>query len=157
MIVAQQLANHFRAVYFSGSAWTNSSLKGILKDISWEEANQKVQDLNTILALVYHIHYYVRAQLKVFKEGILDARDMYSFDHPAIDSQEDWELFLTEIWKEGEAYAAYVEVLTNQQLQEDFVESQYGSYYRNIQGLIEHTNYHLGQIAIIKKLIKNSL
>ncbi|HAI83731.1 MAG TPA: DUF1572 domain-containing protein, partial [Chitinophagaceae bacterium] len=31
-----------------------------------------------------------------------------------------------------------------------------GTYYRNILGLIEHTHYHLGQIALIKKIIRNT-
>jgi hypothetical protein len=32
--------------------------------------------------------------------------------------------------------------------------AKYGNYYRNLHGIIEHTHYHLGQIVLIKKLLK---
>lgn len=38
-----------------------------------------------------------------------------------------------------------------------FVNEKYGTYLRNIDGLIEHSYYHLGQITLIKKLIKLKL
>ncbi|MFN5091169.1 MAG: hypothetical protein ACK5F6_14290 [Bacteroidota bacterium] len=34
-----------------------------------------------------------------------------------------------------------------------FVKKEYGTYYFNINTLIEHSYYHLGQIVLIKKLI----
>jgi hypothetical protein len=40
-------------------------------------------------------------------------------------------------------------------LTEDFGgTAKYGNYFRNIAGVVEHTHYHLGQIALIKKLLK---
>ncbi len=39
-------------------------------------------------------------------------------------------------------------------LWEDFADKKYGSYYRNLQGIIEHTHYHLGQIVLIKKMLR---
>ena len=39
------------------------------------------------------------------------------------------------------------------QLKENFVDEKYGSYLRNIDGMIEHCYYHLGQIVLIKKII----
>lgn len=34
-----------------------------------------------------------------------------------------------------------------------FVEEKYGSYYRNIDAMIEHSYYHLGQIVLINKIL----
>jgi hypothetical protein len=34
-----------------------------------------------------------------------------------------------------------------------FVDEQYGTYLRNIDGVIEHSYYHLGQISMLRKLI----
>lgn len=44
--------------------------------------------------------------------------------------------------------------MPDQKLEEVFVEEKYGTYLRNIEGVIEHSYYHLGQISLIKKLIE---
>ena len=43
--------------------------------------------------------------------------------------------------------------MTEDELLESFVDEKYGDYKRNIDVMIEHAYYHLGQILIIKKLI----
>jgi hypothetical protein len=58
MTTAQQLAKHFRGVYLGGN-WTASNLKDQLVDVSLEEAKTKIHNLNTILALTFHIGYYI--------------------------------------------------------------------------------------------------
>jgi hypothetical protein len=39
-------------------------------------------------------------------------------------------------------------------LTEYFSEEKYGNWYRNLHGIIEHAHYHLGQIVLLKKLIR---
>ncbi len=41
-------------------------------------------------------------------------------------------------------------------LDQPFIEKKYGSYLRNIEGVIEHSYYHLGQISLIKKMINQN-
>jgi uncharacterized damage-inducible protein DinB len=153
MPLSKDLAKHFREVYFSGN-WTASNLKSQLETVSWDQANTSLYGSNTIVALVYHIHYYVRAMLGVLEGGPLDARDRYSFDHPKVESQEDWDQLLKTTWAEAETFASRIEELTDHKLSETFVDEKYGNYQRNIMGVIEHTHYHLGQIALIKKIIQ---
>ncbi|GAA4794839.1 hypothetical protein GCM10023231_24020 [Olivibacter ginsenosidimutans] len=43
--------------------------------------------------------------------------------------------------------------MTDSKFDEIFIDEQYGTYLRNIEGVIEHGYYHLGQIVLIKKLI----
>jgi hypothetical protein len=154
MNLSTHLAKHFRDVHFGGN-WTWSNLKDNLSDVTWEEAITKVGDLNTIATLTFHINYFVDAALKVLKGGPLDAHDKYSFDHPPINSQEDWNRMAERVLKEGEEFAVLVEKMPESSFWETFTDEKYGNYYRNIQGIIEHTHYHLGQIAIIKKLIRS--
>lgn len=45
--------------------------------------------------------------------------------------------------------------LTDEAILSPFVMEKYGTYLRNLEGVIEHSYYHLGQIAIIKKQIKS--
>ena len=46
MALLQQIAKHFREVYF-GDNWTAVSLKDTLTDVSWQQAVTKVHNLNT--------------------------------------------------------------------------------------------------------------
>lgn len=152
MSLTKQIAKHFRDVHFGGN-WTTSNLQDQLKDVTWQQATQQVNDLNTIATLTYHIHYFVHEVLKVLKGGALEAHDKYSFDHPPINSQKDWEDFKQQIFADAKEFADLLEQLPEEKFYEDFTDAKYGNYYRNIVGITEHTHYHLGQIAIINKLL----
>jgi hypothetical protein len=43
--------------------------------------------------------------------------------------------------------------MPDSKMDEVFVDEKYGTHLRNIDGMIEHAYYHLGQIALIKKMI----
>lgn len=152
MHLPTQLARHLREVYF-GKNWTWVNLKESLDGVTFEMATSPVSSGNTILALAYHIQYFLRAQMRVLQGGPLDAKDAVSFDHPALTSEEEWQTFLNTLWEEAESYARLVEALPEAKLSDTFVDEKYGTYYRNIQGLIEHTHYHLGQIVLLKKMM----
>ncbi len=146
------LAKHLRDVHFGGN-WTVSNVKDTLEGVTWQQAVTKVPDLNTIAALTYHINYFVRAALDVLHGRPLLSKDMYSFDHPPVQSEEGWKRMVEQVLADALEFASLVEQLPEEQLWEAFVDSKYGNYYRNIQGIIEHTHYHLGQIALVKKMI----
>jgi len=152
MNLTSQIARHFREVHF-GDNWTGSNLKDSLEDITWQQATTQVYSFNTIAILVYHINYYVSVTLKVLEGAPLDASDKFSFDLPPILSQEDWEKLLVKTWTDAENFADLIEQLPENRLWENLSDKKYGSYYRNIQGIIEHTHYHLGQIVLIKKIL----
>ena len=152
MNVTAQIAKHFREVHFGGN-WTASNLKDNLAGISWQQATTPVYSFNTIATLVYHINYFVSAVLKVLQGEPLNANDKYSFDHPPIQCQEDWEKLVEKTLADAEIFASLVEQLPENKLGEPFEDEKYGNYYRNIHGIIEHIHYHLGQIVLIKKII----
>jgi hypothetical protein len=147
-----QLARHFREIHFGGN-WTSSNLKDNLADLTWQQATTQVYTLNTIAALVFHMNYYIDAVLKVLQGEPLNAHDKYSFDHPPILSQEDWNGLLDKSWRDAENFACLIEQLPEHKLWETFLDEKYGNYYRNIHGIIEHSHYHLGQIVLIKKIL----
>jgi uncharacterized damage-inducible protein DinB len=152
MQVTAQIAKHLREIYFGGN-WTSVNLKDTLAGVSWQQATTKVYSFNTIAILVYHINYYISAVLKVLEGGSLNASDKYSFNHPPIQSQQDWEKLLEKSWTEAEKFASLIEQLPESRLGENLADEKYGSYYRNLHGIIEHSHYHLGQIVLIKKIL----
>jgi uncharacterized damage-inducible protein DinB len=153
MLFTSQIAKHLREIHFGGN-WTSVNLKDTLADVSWQQATTKLYSFNTIAILVYHINYYISAVLKVLEGGPLDASDKYSFTHPPIQSQEDWQKLLDKVWAEAEKFATLIEQLPESRLGENFAGEKYGSYYRNLHGIIEHSHYHLGQIVLIKKILQ---
>lgn len=153
MNTSQLIAKNFREVHFGGN-WTVSNLKDQVADVSWQEATTKVHDLNTIAVLVFHINYFVGVALKVLQGGPLDGNDTLSFDHPAINSEADWKKMVDKALREAEEFASLVEKLPENKWTEPFVLEKYGNYYRNVAGIIEHTHYHLGQLALVKKLVR---
>jgi uncharacterized damage-inducible protein DinB len=154
MSVTAHIAKHFRAVHAGGN-WTDVNLKTVLADVNWQEATTKTGSFNTIAALVFHMNYFVSAVLKVLQGGSLDAHDKFSFDCPPIQSEEDWEKLVTRVLDDADKFAALVEQLPEPKLWEDFTDKKYGSYYTNLHGIIEHTHYHLGQVVLLKKMIRS--
>lgn len=154
MNLSQQLAKHFREVFWGGN-WTSVNCKDSLQDISWQQATAKVFNLNTIAALVYHINYYVAAVSMVLQGQPLNASDKYSFDLSPIQSEKDWEALLNKFWSDADRFAILLEQLPQNKLWDDFSDGKYGNYYRNIQGIIEHTHYHLGQVVLLKKMLQS--
>ena len=153
MSLSHDLARHFRGLHF-GPSYVGSNLKDALQGVDHLEANTQIGSLNTIAKLSFHVNYYVSAVLKVFQGGKLDAHDKFSYDCPPIDSEEDWQQLKEKVFSDAEAIAQLIEALPAEQLEGPFDTGKYGNNFRNINGLIEHTYYHLGQINIIKKLIR---
>lgn len=148
-----QIANRFREVVLNGKWIANTNLKEQLTGLGWEQATKKIGSLNTIAALTFHIHYYIAGILQVLEGGQLTIRDKYSFDLPPILSQEDWEKLTTQLWSDAEKFAGKVEQMPEEKLQDAFADEKYGTYQRNIDAMIEHCYYHLGQIVLIRKML----
>lgn len=150
---SNQLANRFREVLLNGTWIANTNFKDQLSGVSWEQATQKIGSLNTIAALTFHINYYIAGINNVFEGGGLEIRDKFSFALPEIRTQRDWEMLRDGLFQNAEKFADYVEGMSGEQLEGDFVDSKYGSYRRNIEGVIEHSYYHLGQVSLLRKLL----
>ena len=153
MNLTSQIAKQIREVLLDGT-WVATNFKTQLSNVSWEQATTKVNSLNTIAALTFHIEYYIAGLISAFQDGTLDIKDKYSYDAPPITSQKDWEQRIQKLFDNAETLANLIEQMTDDTLMQPFVEEKYGNNYINIQAMIEHCYYHLGQIVLIKKLIK---
>lgn len=152
MNLSKRLATHIHQVYF-GDNWTAVHLQKTIADVTLEQATTPFSSCHTIAALVYHIHYFVRAATGVLEGKKIDAKDALSFDVPYFTSQKEWEAYKTTIFNEAQYFVSLVQNLPDETLEAVFENAAYGDYFNNLQGIIEHTHYHLGQIVIIKKCI----
>lgn len=152
MKTTQQLAKHLRDIHFGGN-WTSSNFRDQLSGMSLADAERELPSLNSIALLVCHSTYYVGVLLQVLEGKPLNAKDEHSFILPQLSSQKDWDDLLVRIWDNAEKAADLIEKLPDSILEEPFTDEKYGTWYRNIAGIIEHLHYHLGQISLIKKML----
>ena len=149
----RELAKRFSDVILNNSWVANNSYKNQLTDLPLEVVLFKYQSLHNIAALAQHVHYYIAGILNVFNGENLDIKDIYSFDFPPINTIEQWHTFLAIFWTDAASFTQKLEEMGEDTLNSIFVKKEYGTYHFNINTLIEHSYYHLGQIVLIKKLI----
>jgi hypothetical protein len=153
MQLNQYLANRTEEVLLNGKWIANTNFKEQIESVSWREATTKIDELNTIALLTFHVDYYLGGLNQVFDGGTLDIKDKFSFDMPAITSDEDWQELKKQFIINAEKFVNHINNMTEEKINSDFIDSRYGTYLRNIDGMLEHTYYHLGQISLIKKMI----
>lgn len=152
----ETLADRLREVLLDGHWIANTNYKKQIQRITWEEATQKIGTLNTIAALTFHINYYLAGLLSAFEKGKLEISDKYSFDLPPIQSASDWNQMVTEFLTNAEKFVTTVAQMNDAHFDEPFIDEKYGTLLRNIEGVIEHSYYHLGQVSLINKMIQES-
>lgn len=147
-----QLAKRVREVFLNGTFVANTNFKEQLENMNWELAEKAFAPLNTIARLSQHVHYYIKGVKQVLEGESLTVKDSESFNFSIFQSQIAWESFLAEFWNDAEKFALLVEQMPEEKLRHVFVKEKYGTYQRNIDSIIEHSYYHLGQITLLKKL-----
>lgn len=152
MKYTKQIAKHLREVFFGGN-WTAVNIQDTISDLTLKTATKKIDNLNSIVAITYHIDYYVLALLSVLDGGELNAHDKFSFDAPSINTENDWNELRDTTLANARKLIYLIEQLSDEKLNDIFVEEKYGNYYRNLHGVVDHTHYHLGQVVLLKKII----
>lgn len=150
------IANRVSEVLLNGKWIANTNFKEQILSVTWEQAIQKVENLNSIALLTFHINYYLSGILNVFKGGDLEIRDQFSFDLKDLKSEEEWNTLVNDFLNNSEMFVKHIEGMSESILDDFFVDEKYGSYSRNIEGFIEHSYYHLGQVSLIRKLIEQN-
>ncbi len=151
----EQLAKRIREVYLEGYWIANTNYKAQIESLTWYQAQQKVPAINSIAALIFHVNYYLEGLIVAFETGTLTIKDQFSFDMPSLNTASDWDELRMRLLNNANTFALCVAQLDEAKLATHFIDEKYGSYLRNIEGVLEHSYYHLGQIVLINKLIKS--
>ena len=148
---AKQLSERLGEVLLNGRWVANTNFREQLEAIDWQLAAKGPAAGNSIALLARHIHYYIAGVKQVFEGGSMDIRDKYSFDFPEMTSSLQWQTFLETFRKDAAQLVKHIAELPDDQLDEPFVDPKYGTDRRNINGMIEHCYYHLGQVVLLRK------
>ena len=153
--LSSQLAEQFREVFIDGN-WVSTNYQTQLEDVTYIEAFAKFGNHNTIALLTFHINYYLSGVLDAMESGDLTIRDKFSFNMPKNMGQDEWERLKIEFIEAANSMYNKILRMVDEEIMGPFIVEKYGNYYKNIHGLIEHGYYHLGQLVLIKKLIRES-
>jgi hypothetical protein len=83
----KDLAHRLKEVLLSGKWIANTNFNEQITSINWEQAIERVGNLNSIALLTFHINYYIKGLVNLFEGGKLEIKDKFSFDMPEITSQ----------------------------------------------------------------------
>ena len=83
----------------------------------------------------------------------MEISDKFSFDLPTVFTEANWANLVNDFLNNAEKFATHVEHIDDKFLDQPFIDKKYENYLRNIDGIIEHSYYHLGQISLMKKMM----
>ena len=158
-MTAQDIANRLEEIY-RGEPWFGESLQTKLKTVNNETAyRQVVFNKHSIAEILSHMEYWRKSFIHQLKG---DTSVTFSGQSP--ENWPDVDALKKIGWKKQQAsfeetHNALVNLLKkiNARLPDGQGNSLSEELITNLNGLVDHDVYHMGQIGIVKSLIKNGL
>lgn len=153
MNIQTQIAQHLLQVT-EGDNWTDVNIADTIKDISVEEATHRTEaSPNTIASLIHHLSYWNRIIIQRINGIKPNIPESNGFDMPALKTDQDWGNLKKDHFASVHELADAILKVDEARLEQPIL-PDYSSVYKNLQGTVEHIHYHLGQIVILKKLVR---
>jgi uncharacterized damage-inducible protein DinB len=141
---------------FEGDNWTDVSIADTLADISFKEAiTRTAASPNTIASLVNHLWYWNTIIMLRMKGENPVIPEENGFDVGKLNTEHDWKKLVAKTHRSFIDLADAIRNFPPEKLP-DPVSNGRSTVSRNLYGIIEHAYYHLGQIVMLKHLVKNS-
>lgn len=153
MNITDFIAGQLAEVY-NGNNWTDVSIADTIKDITWQEAQQKTDaSSNTIASLLHHLYYWNGILMQRIKGDDPSIPEVNGYDVEELKNENDWDELKNKTHASFMQLADAIKKFSEEKLEETYAEGK-SSYHKNFQGIVEHAYYHLGQVVILKKIIK---
>ncbi|UPK71714.1 DinB family protein [Chitinophaga filiformis] len=153
MNILTQISTHLLDT-LEGENWTDVNIMDSLKDVTVQEATLRTKaSPNTIASLVNHLIYWNGVMMQRINGIRVNIPDSNGYDVPDLAGEDDWADLKRKLVASTHELADAIKKVDEKRLQEPIV-AGHSSTYKNLQGTVEHLHYHLGQIVILKKLIK---
>ena len=152
MTSARLLANRIVRTY-TGPMWHGPSLSEVFRHITHEQAAQRpIPSAHTIWELVLHIITWVDVpHQRLGGDERKDVTTDEDWPKPPAATADGWHAAVARVEARHRALAADVKVLADDALDAKVVGHDY-SVREMLHGVVEHSTYHGGQIALLKKL-----
>jgi len=149
----ERIADQLKRAH-EGGAWHGPSVRELLADVTAEQAAARpVEGAHSIWELVEHIEAWERAILRRLGG---DPSKIYNTEEdwpPTRDASEDaWRRTQKKLADTDAALRDAALRLDDAQLDEPII-AEMSSRYVSLHGAVQHTLYHAGQIALVKKAL----
>ena len=152
MSIAPLVAQHVTEVVHGN--WTDIFLGDVIADITYEEAVTRPPGItNSIAMLLYHIGFYndvVRMRIEGEKPAV-GADNGFAIE---INNDTDWQRLKANALASFTKLADAAKGLSDEELLRQPAEGS--TFYKNLHGVAEHGHYPMGEIMLLKKIIRHS-
>jgi uncharacterized damage-inducible protein DinB len=153
MLEKQRLVKLFKD-HYNGNPWLDVNISHTLADITSVEAAINYHGLNSIWQITKHLIEWRKANMKR-ASGIIQHAPSHNFIYAIVDtSDKAWNKLKSDFDK---VHLEFIDWLHNYNTNsfDKIYEPNQHTYYEHIQGVLQHDAYHLGQIVILKRLIRS--
>jgi len=136
--------------------WTEIYFDDVIADVTHAEAIAIPLGLtNSIAMLVHHITFYNDVVFERLKGNnpTIDSSNGFAVN---IADEEAWQQLKESCFTSFKKLADAVAALPEEKLYEPALYNAEDTYYKTFHGIVEHAHYHLGQIVLLKKIIRNN-
>jgi uncharacterized damage-inducible protein DinB len=140
---------------FEGQAWHGPSLKELLADVDAEQAAARpIANAHSIWELVSHIEVWARAAYESMNGVPMPKIVGTPEDWPSSESSaEAWSAAKQQLFATGGALANAIGSFADSRLTEIVPGRPKYDFYILFHGVVQHSLYHAGQIALVKKAL----
>ncbi|HWX55894.1 MAG TPA: DinB family protein [Verrucomicrobiae bacterium] len=150
----QRVSDQLRRA-FVGDPWHGDPLQKLLAGITARQASARpVASAHTIWELVLHIELWTRVALEATQGVPMPKLYGTEKDWPtaADTSAAAWAAATDRLFETAEQLARAMEAFGDERLQEAVPGRQKYDFYYLFHGIVQHSLYHAGQIALLKKV-----
>ena len=148
----RRIENQLQRAY-EGDAWHGPALREALEGVTAEEASiRPLPGVHTIWELVLHIHTWQDAVRRWIEGDGRRPTDEEDWSSAPTASPEAWKAALESVAAGNRAIRRTVAGLDDKRLDETLPGGSRSTYVL-LHGVVQHTLYHTGQIALLKKAI----
>ncbi len=134
-----------------GESWTGPSVMEVLRDIeSVKAASKPVQNAHNIWEILEHMDSTIRNIIRRMRGDGTPMTDEEDWPKVTDSGKKSWDDLINRFTTSNNELLAEVSKLKPEQLNDPILEG-FSSYYVTLHGVVQHNQYHLGQIAILKK------
>jgi hypothetical protein len=148
-----RIANQLRRA-FEGKAWHGPSLKELLADVTAERAaRHPVAGAHSVWELVLHIEVWTQTALAATRGVAMPSMLAADQDFPLVQdaSSKAWEAAVSRMFATRDRLSLAMGQFGDDRLTETVPGRRYDFYYL-FHGVVQHSLYHGGQIALLKKI-----
>lgn len=138
---------------FVSEAWHGPAVEEILQDVTAQQAAARpVEGAHNIWELALHIAAWQRAGVRRLGGDRAQLSDAENFPAVTDTTEQAWEQTRKALRQSYEELSEAISRLDESRLDQPIVAGM-SSVYVTLQGIVQHTLYHAGQMAILKKAI----